>query len=68
MKILDIPQSGRRGLNVSQAGPFGQISPHLAATPFWVASGPTPAYKPHKTFRLVSRAPMAADGRPYAKF
>src|SRR5674476_87694 len=26
MKILDIPQSGKRGLNVSQAGQFGQIS------------------------------------------
>ena len=26
MKILDIPQSGKRGLNVSQDGPFGQIS------------------------------------------
>ena len=30
MKILDIPQSGKRGLNVSQAGPFGQISRALA--------------------------------------
>jgi hypothetical protein len=30
MKILDIPQSGKRGLNVSQAGPFGQISRTLA--------------------------------------
>jgi len=26
MKILDIPQSGKRGLNVSQAGQLGQIS------------------------------------------
>ena len=26
MKILDIPQSGKRGLNVSQNGAFGQIS------------------------------------------
>jgi hypothetical protein len=26
MKILDIPQSGKRGLNVSQDGAFGQIS------------------------------------------
>lgn len=26
MKILDIPQSGKRGLNVSQAGRYGQIS------------------------------------------
>ena len=26
MKILDIPQSGKRGLNVSQNGRFGQIS------------------------------------------
>jgi len=26
MKILDIPQSGKRGLNVSQNGQFGQIS------------------------------------------
>ena len=26
MKILDIPQSGKRGLNVSQNSPFGQIS------------------------------------------
>jgi hypothetical protein len=26
MKILDIPQSGKRGLNVSQSGQFGQIS------------------------------------------
>jgi len=26
MKILDIPQSGKRGLNVSQDGQFGQIS------------------------------------------
>ena len=26
MKILDIPQSGKRGLTVSQAGQFGQIS------------------------------------------
>jgi hypothetical protein len=30
MKILDIPQSGKRGLNVSQAGQFGQISRTLA--------------------------------------
>ena len=30
MKILDIPQSGKRGLNVSQAGRFGQISRTLA--------------------------------------
>ncbi|MCX6930768.1 MAG: hypothetical protein NT154_47330, partial [Verrucomicrobia bacterium] len=30
MKILDIPQSGTRGLNVSQAGQFGQISRTLA--------------------------------------
>ena len=30
MKILDIPQSGRRGLNVSQNGAFGQISRALA--------------------------------------
>ncbi|MEI6783279.1 MAG: hypothetical protein WCQ21_20440 [Verrucomicrobiota bacterium] len=30
MKILDIPQSGKRGLNVSQAGQFGQISRALA--------------------------------------
>ena len=26
MKILDIPQSGKRGLNVSQNGRYGQIS------------------------------------------
>ena len=26
MKILDIPQCGKRGLNVSQNGAFGQIS------------------------------------------
>ena len=26
MKILDIPQSGKRGLYVSQGGRFGQIS------------------------------------------
>jgi hypothetical protein len=30
MKILDIPQSGKRGLNVSQNGQFGQISRTLA--------------------------------------
>jgi hypothetical protein len=30
MKILDIPQSGKRGLTVSQASPFGQISRTLA--------------------------------------
>jgi hypothetical protein len=30
MKILDIPQSGKRGLNVSQASPFGQASRTLA--------------------------------------
>src|ERR1035441_3327044 len=30
MKILDIPQSGKRGLNVSQSGAFGQISRTLA--------------------------------------
>jgi hypothetical protein len=30
MKILDIPQSGKRGLNVSQAGQFGQVSRTLA--------------------------------------
>jgi hypothetical protein len=30
MKILDIPQSGKRGLNVSQNGAFGQISRTLA--------------------------------------
>jgi hypothetical protein len=30
MKTLDIPQSGKRGLNVSQAGQFGQISRALA--------------------------------------
>jgi hypothetical protein len=30
MKILDIPQSGKRGLNVSQAGQFGQMSRTLA--------------------------------------
>src|ERR1035441_3857956 len=26
MKILDIPQSGKRGLNVSMKSPFGQVS------------------------------------------
>ena len=30
MKILDIPQSGKRGLTVSQGGAFGQISRALA--------------------------------------
>ena len=30
MKILDIPQSGKRGLNVSMPGQFGQISRTLA--------------------------------------
>src|ERR1035437_6497494 len=30
MKILDIPQSGKRGLYVSQGGQFGQISRALA--------------------------------------
>jgi hypothetical protein len=30
MKILDIPQSGKRGLNVSLASPFGQVSRTLA--------------------------------------
>jgi hypothetical protein len=30
MKILDIPQSGKRGLNVSQKSAFGQISRTLA--------------------------------------
>ena len=30
MKILDIPQSGKRGLNVSQHGAFGQVSRTLA--------------------------------------
>jgi hypothetical protein len=30
MKILDIPQSGKRGLNVSMASPFGQVSRTLA--------------------------------------
>jgi hypothetical protein len=30
MKILDIPQSGKRGLNVSQNGRYGQISRILA--------------------------------------
>src|SRR5208282_6042700 len=30
MKILDIPQSGKRGLNVSQDGQFGQISRTVA--------------------------------------
>ena len=30
MKILDIPQSGKRGLNVSQDSPFGQFSRTLA--------------------------------------
>jgi hypothetical protein len=30
MKILDIPQSGKRGLNVSQAGQYGQMSRTLA--------------------------------------
>jgi hypothetical protein len=30
MKILDIPQSGKRGLNVSQNGAFGQVSRALA--------------------------------------
>ena len=30
MKILDVPQSGKRGLNVSQAGQFGQVSRALA--------------------------------------
>ena len=30
MKILDIPQSGKRGLNVSQAGQWGQMSRTLA--------------------------------------
>ena len=39
MKILDIPQSGKRGLNVSQNGQFGQIS--RAAVP--VANPRTPA-------------------------
>jgi hypothetical protein len=30
MKILDIPQSGKRGLNVSVGSPFGQVSRTLA--------------------------------------
>jgi hypothetical protein len=30
MKILDIPQSGKRGLTVSMASPFGQVSRRLA--------------------------------------
>ena len=30
MKILDIPQSGKRGLNVSQNGRYGQISRALS--------------------------------------
>src|ERR1035437_9225176 len=30
MKILDIPQSGKRGLTVSQSTPFGQMSRTLA--------------------------------------
>jgi hypothetical protein len=30
MKILDIPQSGKRGLNVSLGSPFGQVSRTLA--------------------------------------
>ena len=30
MKILDIPQSGKRGLNVSLSSPFGQVSRTLA--------------------------------------
>ena len=30
MKILDIPQSGKRGLTVSQGGAFGQVSRALA--------------------------------------
>jgi len=30
MKILDIPQSGKRGINVSQKGAFGQVSRTLA--------------------------------------
>src|ERR1035441_8319701 len=30
MKILDIPQSGKRGLNVSVPGQFGQVSRALA--------------------------------------
>ncbi len=30
MKILDIPQSGKRGLTVSQQGAFGQVSRALA--------------------------------------
>jgi hypothetical protein len=32
MIILEIPQSGKRGLNVSQAGRFGQISRALGET------------------------------------
>ena len=30
MKILDIPQSGKRGLNVSMDSPFGQVSRTVA--------------------------------------
>jgi len=30
MKILDIQQSGKRGLTVSMASPFGQVSRTLA--------------------------------------
>src|ERR1039458_6392587 len=32
MKILDIPQSGKRGLNVSMKSPFGQVS-RIAGSP-----------------------------------
>ena len=55
MKILDIPQSGKRGLNVSQNGAFGQISRAAGR----VANPRTPS-------QMAVRDTMSPRGRPLA--
>ena len=55
MKILDIPQSGKRGLNVSQGGRFGQISRALVI----------PA-NPRTASQMSVRAILSARDRPLA--
>jgi hypothetical protein len=53
MKILDIPQSGKRGLNVSQAGQFGQMSRTLA-----IPSNPrTPAQMGVRNILIINVLP-----------
>jgi hypothetical protein len=48
MKILDIPQSGKRGLTVSQGGRYGQISRALV-----IPSNPRTGLLPNSAMYII---------------